>query len=320
MSFIGFPLNMPYYLLRSLYKMGKRFRKQRFYSSLFHHGLIKIILIHQLQSKNNCWDAFISRNGFGNNELGQVDKSVIVETLVNPTASSPPLQAYDFSPNNEPLTYPDVIQWDDRPVTHSKNSTKIVKKPTGKKLKGSVDVNFKNKRAGSLISRCARNKMKPRADTINTIEVSEDSDSKIEKFLAEEDPMSFRLYPDRPYDYVNNLPPCLKDNPKFPGIQLCDKPTIRMEDSLTHNVVSANTNSLQSQCDECRLWIDRYYIDVPLLQSRLKSLRDQVDMLTNENNKLESIIQGKEKRLKTTGRVIFKNVEAATAIVNSKIS
>ena len=27
MSFIGFPLNMPYYLLISLYKMGKRFRK-----------------------------------------------------------------------------------------------------------------------------------------------------------------------------------------------------------------------------------------------------------------------------------------------------
>jgi hypothetical protein len=132
--------------------------------------------------------------------------------------------------------------------------------------------------------------------------------------------MSFGLYPDRPYDYVNNLPPCLKDNPEFPGIQLCDKPTIRMEDSLTHNVVSANANPLQSQCDECRSWIDRYYTDVPLLQSRLKSLRDQVDMLTNENNRLESIIQGKEKHLKTTGRVIFKNVEATTTIVNSKIS
>jgi hypothetical protein len=43
-------------------------------------------------------------------------------------------------------------------------------------------------------------------------------------------------------------------------------------------------------------------------------------MLTNENNKLESIIQGKEKRLKTTGHVILKNVEAATTIVNSKVS
>ena len=109
--------------------------------------------------------------------------------------------------------------------------------------------------------------MKPRADTINMIEVSEDSDSKIEKFLAKEDPMSFGLYPDRPYHYVNNLPPCLKDNPDFPGIHLYDKSTIHMEDSPTHNVVRANANSLQSQCDVCRSWIDRYYTDVPLLQS-----------------------------------------------------
>jgi hypothetical protein len=84
MSFMGFPLNMPYYLLRSLYKMGKRFKKQRLNSSLFHHGLIKIILIHQLESHNHCWDSFITRNGFGNPELGEVNKSVVEETLVHP--------------------------------------------------------------------------------------------------------------------------------------------------------------------------------------------------------------------------------------------
>ena len=91
-------------------------------------------------------------------------------------------------------------------------------KPTGKKHKGSVDVNFKNKRVGRLISRSARNKSKPCADTKNTIEVSKDSDSEIERFLAEEDPMSYGLCPDRPYDYVSNLPACLKDNPDFFGI------------------------------------------------------------------------------------------------------
>ena len=49
MNFIGFPLNMPYYLWRSLYKMEKRYKKQRLDSSLFHHGLIKIMLVHQLK-------------------------------------------------------------------------------------------------------------------------------------------------------------------------------------------------------------------------------------------------------------------------------
>jgi hypothetical protein len=119
-----------------------------------------------------------------------------------------------------------------------------VKKPTGKKLKGSVDVNFKNKRDGWLISRSLRNKTNPHVDTISMIEVSKSSDSEIDKFLAEEDPMSFGLYLNRPYNYVDNFPPCFKDNPEFLGIQLCDKSTICMEDSPTHNVVHSNANSL----------------------------------------------------------------------------
>jgi hypothetical protein len=77
MSFIDFLLNMPYFLLRSLYKMGKRFRRKKSDSNLFHHGLIKIIIVHQLRLNNDCWDAFVLRNGFGNSELGEVDKPVI---------------------------------------------------------------------------------------------------------------------------------------------------------------------------------------------------------------------------------------------------
>jgi hypothetical protein len=48
--------------------------------------------------------------------------------------------------------------------------------------------------------------------------VSEDSGSEIERFLAEEYPYSYGLCSDKPYDYVTNLPPCLKDNPDFPGM------------------------------------------------------------------------------------------------------
>jgi len=112
----------------------------------------------------------------------------------------------------------------------------------------------------------------------------------------------------------------LKDNPDFSSIRICDKPTFRVDDSPILNDVSANAQSLQTQCDECWSWIDRYYTDVPLLQSRLKSLKDQVNSLTNENNRLQSITQAKEKRQKTTGSVIFKNVEETTTIVNSKIA
>jgi hypothetical protein len=46
MSFIYFPLNMPHFLLRSLYKKAKRFKREKADYSLFHHCLIKIIVIY----------------------------------------------------------------------------------------------------------------------------------------------------------------------------------------------------------------------------------------------------------------------------------
>jgi hypothetical protein len=59
MNFIGFPLNMPYYLWRSLYKMAKRYKRQQLDSSLFHHGLVKILLVHQLKLQHDDWNAFL---------------------------------------------------------------------------------------------------------------------------------------------------------------------------------------------------------------------------------------------------------------------
>jgi hypothetical protein len=158
MSFMDFPLNMPYYLLRSLYKMGKRYKKHRSDSSLFHHGLVKILLIHQLESQNDSWDSFITRNGYGNPDMGEVDKLVVEETLVHPTTSLSPPQTCVSSPNNEPLIDPKVIQQACQQITHPNDCVKNVKKPTGKRSKGNIDINFKNKRVGRLISRRLRNK------------------------------------------------------------------------------------------------------------------------------------------------------------------
>jgi len=64
MNFIEFQLIMPYYLWRSLYKIVKRYKRQRLDSSLFHHGLIKILLVHQLKLQHDDWNTFLTRNGF----------------------------------------------------------------------------------------------------------------------------------------------------------------------------------------------------------------------------------------------------------------
>jgi hypothetical protein len=63
MIFIGYPLNMPFYFHRSLYKMSKKFKRQKADSSLFHHGLIKLIVVYHLSLHGDSWRAFIARNG-----------------------------------------------------------------------------------------------------------------------------------------------------------------------------------------------------------------------------------------------------------------
>jgi hypothetical protein len=166
------------------------------------------------------------------------------------------------------------------------------------------------RRLARWVSRCARNKPKQNTDQ-KPIVLSEDSDSEIERFLTEEYPYSHGLCSVEPYDYISNLPPCLKDDPNFPGIKFDSGTPGNLKDSSP-----VMTRPDQPQCNECNSWLERYYTDVPLLQSRIKSLEDWVTVLTKENDRL----QANDKRQKTTGSVVFKNVEAATAIVNSKIA
>jgi hypothetical protein len=64
MHFIVFHLNVPFYFLRILYKMSKMYKRQILNSSLFHHGLIKILLVHHLTTLGDEWDGFLTRNGF----------------------------------------------------------------------------------------------------------------------------------------------------------------------------------------------------------------------------------------------------------------
>jgi hypothetical protein len=109
------------------------------------------------------------------------------------------------------------------------------------------------------------------------------------------------------YDFVSNLPPCLKDDPNYPGIKLpCE--------TLGH--LSKPSKPTQSPCDQCNSWLERYFIDVPILQSKIQSLEDQIAVLTSQKAKLQTT----DKKQKTTGSILFKNVESATAVVNSKLA
>lgn len=305
MNFIDYPLNMPHYLFRSLYNMSKRFKHEKADSSLFHHWLIKVLIVHHLKLSGDCWQAFLSRNGFATPECAQIDKVVVTETLVVPTVSSPTLL-----PPVKPSNFPNFDLPDTMADPCDKDNTKAFKRLVRNKGKGDTGVNSKGKKNARWISRCARNKPKQITDQ-KLIILSEDSDSEIECFVAEEYPYSHDLCSMEPYDYVSNLPLCLKNNPKFLGIKLhSDTPGNLKEPS------PVMPRPDQSRCTQCNSWLQRYYTDVPLLQSNIKSLEEWVTVLSKEKNRL----QANEKKQKTTSSIVFINVEATTAFVNSKLS
>jgi hypothetical protein len=150
---------------------------------------------------------------------------MVNETLVGPVVPPPTL-----IPTVEPLTYPNDDLPDTLPNSCLKDSVKPSKRPARKKDKGNTDVNSKGKKAAHWVSRCAHNKPKQNTDK-KPIFLSEDSDSKIERFLTEEYPYSHGLCFSNPYDYVSNLPPCLKDDPNFLGIKFDSETPGNLNDS-----------------------------------------------------------------------------------------
>ena len=59
-------IDLPFYLFRSLSKMCDKVQliKEACETSLFHHGLIKLLVLHELQKVGKDWNSFIFMAGF----------------------------------------------------------------------------------------------------------------------------------------------------------------------------------------------------------------------------------------------------------------
>ena len=66
-------LYFPFYLYRSIAKMADKvqLKTQGCETSLFHHGLIKLIVLHELQKIHREWSSFLFLCGFGVENQGE---------------------------------------------------------------------------------------------------------------------------------------------------------------------------------------------------------------------------------------------------------
>jgi hypothetical protein len=180
------------------------------------------------------------------------------------------------------------------------------------------------KRAGHQILRKLRNRSNTRLRSIGPIKIDECSNPEIEEFRILEDPdlQGYRkkvITPTEPYDFVTNLPPCLKGKECFSGIRPDQKKIIDKVDTPMFDRALHRPTIPHIQCDVFFHWIERYYTYIPILQAKIKTLTDQNESLRQENIDLKVHAERKSKRIKISGNIIIKNVTSVKAIVNYEL-
>jgi hypothetical protein len=105
MVFLGFGLNMPFYLLKSLQKMARFYQRKNLnaQSSLFHHDLIQILVISQLSKVGDNWKDFMDRNGFAPPET-VIDSPLHFDEPTSPCLSTPSLRNLHVELQGSPVS------------------------------------------------------------------------------------------------------------------------------------------------------------------------------------------------------------------------
>jgi hypothetical protein len=123
---------------------------------------------------------------------------------------------------------------------------------------------------------------------------------------------------------VSNLPPFLKEQEGFSGIQYDLKNIMEQGKPLNSDQTRPLPNLEQVYCEGCFDWIQRYYQDIPYLQAQLNQVMTRNLVLEKENDDLRASIRSNSlranKRFKRSGDVIIKNSTSFNVVVNSDLS
>lgn len=87
-------MNLPYYLFWSIDKMASAIKRKSYdhqMPSLFHHSLIKMIVLYQLEKQGIYWETFISHDVFA-------DPRAFIQQSI-PSTSQPSTSTHPSSPH-----------------------------------------------------------------------------------------------------------------------------------------------------------------------------------------------------------------------------
>jgi hypothetical protein len=126
------------------------------------------------------------------------------------------------------------------------------------------------------------------------------------------------------FDCVSNLPPFLKKQKGFSGIQHDLKRIMEQGKSPCIDPTVPLPSIEPVYCENCFDWIERYYRDIPYLQAQVNQVVTWNSVLERENDELKACIRSTSyranKHLKRLGNVVIKNSTNFNTIINLDVS
>jgi hypothetical protein len=122
------------------------------------------------------------------------------------------------------------------------------------------------------------------------------------------------------YDFVSNLPPFIKEQEGFSGIQYDFKRVMTQDKPLKSYHTHPLSNLEHVYYEDCFNWIHRYYQDIPYLQAHVNQVMARNLVLERENEDLRASIQQippkASKRFKKSWHIVIKNSSNFNIVIN----
>jgi hypothetical protein len=328
------PLNFPFYFLKILEKMSSQVRKNvnNPRNSLFHHGLIKLLVLAELEKQGKNWDAFIYQ--FANPHLTvKTDKKPLSLKTISP---SKPLSPRTPNPLSQTLSLPkqyqnlvDILTYLSGKKTKRKDQKKPIVNPpmpslsldpTPKQIQEVIQQDFPNiptkKRGANRFGKGTFRKSTqstrtkpyakppPASDPIQVSSNLESPHKKLREVSADglEPLRKTKSKPTSPYQSpITPTSPMPNLDPKID--RLCtslkgSKISLEITDSTpTIEELQKENHQLLQQLEERKTIDTHLHHDNAILQEKVNSLQQLVNEMTKSNRSLRAQLK-KYKRCK----------------------
>jgi hypothetical protein len=326
------PLNFPFYFLKSLEKMSSQVRKNvtNPHNNLFHHGLIKLLVLAELEKQGQTWDAFIYQFANPHLTIKTGKKTLGLRTISpskprSPRTPNPPAQTISLPEQFKKLV--DTPASSSGKKTKSKDQRKPIANlqmpsisldPTPKNLQEVIQQDFPivptNRRGANRFDKGPFRKStqstreKPYAKPLPTsdpIQVSSDLESPHKRLrevsVNELEPQrKTKSEPTSPYQPpITPTSPMPTPDPKNDRLSTSfkgSKPSSEITDSAPAIEKLQKENfQLMQQLEERKTIDTHLHHDNAVLQAKVNSLQWLVDEMTKSNRSLRAQLKQHKK-------------------------